>query len=390
MNSDLAQGSKKVKIEGNPAGLQRSNLSTSTGDEPGTAGGGIMSSKIKGKMTWGSNSLDVKIEGKGVVRFMDVTQHNGNSFNAAFIEQGGTGFAYGDDFAGPCPICKKDPDTHAVLEQLEGSVKTAMLILKDLQACDAQWIAADDRVEEAGRNWLRDQKNNKDMKDETKAARVAAIAALVEARDALGDYRRADSGGYMFGVMVCLTGKKFAAVSGGETPSKFKTIAEGHGCTVIEGAAGLNDFMKANPRAGDAEAAAEAARLWDVAMSKHTQGVDGYNNKPGTCAGAKLIGKSGHVADSMTEIYFPFKRRGKKLKKTLAFSVPYRGPSALGPSPAKTEPWTWNPTSPEDASPLVDERRDMKRKAGETVPSCQSCQDTLFVARCDKEKQSCG
>src|SRR5438034_166336 len=105
MDSQLAEGSTKTKIEGNPIALESSNISTSSGDEPGTAGG-IMSSKFKGKMTWGSSSSDVIVEGKGVVRFMDVTQHNGNSFNCVFIEQGGTGFAYADDFKGECPICK--------------------------------------------------------------------------------------------------------------------------------------------------------------------------------------------------------------------------------------------------------------------------------------------
>jgi hypothetical protein len=74
MDGDLAKGAKN-----NPVALASSNLSTSTGDEAGTAGGGIISSKTKGKLTFGSSSLDVIVEGKGVVRFMDVTQHNGNA-----------------------------------------------------------------------------------------------------------------------------------------------------------------------------------------------------------------------------------------------------------------------------------------------------------------------
>ena len=48
MDSQLAEGSTKTKIEGNPIALESSNISTSSGDEPGTAGG-IMSSKFKGK-----------------------------------------------------------------------------------------------------------------------------------------------------------------------------------------------------------------------------------------------------------------------------------------------------------------------------------------------------
>ncbi|MFN0059746.1 MAG: DUF4150 domain-containing protein [Planctomycetota bacterium] len=386
-NSNLASGTTKVKIEGNAVGLENSNLSTSTGDEPGTAGG-ILSSKFKGKMTWGSSSLDVKFEGKGVVRFLDVVQHNGNSFNTAFIEMGGTGFAYGDDFAGLCPICNENPNKHAVLEKPKGSLETTMKILDDLKACEKLWVDANTRVEAADTKLEKDIRLNPSMKPETIATRRAAIVALAEARDALASHRRPDSRGYMFGVMVCLTGKKFAAVSGVETPSKFESIAASHGCTVIKDAATLNDFIAANPRAADGNAPAIAALTdgFAAAMAKHDSAVDGYNNKPGTCAGAKLIGKSGHIADSMTEFYFAFKI-GKNALSTLAFSAIYRGPGALGPvSPAAFVA----PTAVEYASPLVDERRDMKRKVGETVPSCQSCQDTLFVAMCDKEGRSCG
>jgi Domain of unknown function (DUF4150) len=81
MSSDLADGSKRVSVEGNPAALESSNLSTSSGDEAGTAGGGIMSSKTKGKLTWLLYSMDVKFEGKGVVRFLDSNMHNGNASN---------------------------------------------------------------------------------------------------------------------------------------------------------------------------------------------------------------------------------------------------------------------------------------------------------------------
>ncbi len=90
-DSDLAKGTKKVKIKGKSVALKTSNLSTSTGDEAGTAGGGIVSSKTKGKLTWTVASVDVKFEGKGVVRFLDVTMHNGNMGNTAGADQGGAG-----------------------------------------------------------------------------------------------------------------------------------------------------------------------------------------------------------------------------------------------------------------------------------------------------------
>jgi hypothetical protein len=88
MSSDLADGSKTVKVEGNSAALESSNLKTSSGDEGGTAGGGIVSSKIKGKLTWVRYSSDVKFEGKGVVRFLDNNMHNGNGSNTTSIDKG--------------------------------------------------------------------------------------------------------------------------------------------------------------------------------------------------------------------------------------------------------------------------------------------------------------
>lgn len=113
----LAKGSTSVFIAGHPIALQDSNLSTSSGDEPGTAGGGLLSSKTKGKLSWGSASIDVKIEGKGVVRFMDTTLHNGNTFNTAFIQQGSPQVAYGDDpLDGPgCPYCTEPKSDHKLV-----------------------------------------------------------------------------------------------------------------------------------------------------------------------------------------------------------------------------------------------------------------------------------
>ncbi|MFO7563122.1 MAG: DUF4150 domain-containing protein [Enhygromyxa sp.] len=113
---DLAKGAKSVKIEGNPVALASSNIRTSTGDEAGTAGGGLMSAKTKGKLTFGSSSLDVMVEGKGVVRFGDVTQHNGNTYNTVLAAAGGTGAAYGDDPLDleDCSICGEAKEKHRI------------------------------------------------------------------------------------------------------------------------------------------------------------------------------------------------------------------------------------------------------------------------------------
>ncbi|MCY1064208.1 DUF4150 domain-containing protein [Nannocystis sp. RBIL2] len=376
-DSQLAGGSKRTAIEGNPIALASSNLRTSTGDEPGTAGGGLMSNKVKGKLTWGSSSPDVLVEGKGVVRFMDVTQHNGNSFNTAFIEQGGTGFAYGDDFERECPLCKKSPESHAIKEETaeESSLDIAQKILRDLKAREDGWKKANEAVASATAELERQLKMNPNMKPATIEARKANIAGLTQSRDALASHRRDDSGGYMFGVMVCLTGKKFAAVSGDEVPDGFKAIAAKHGCTIVAEAATVADFQAMNSRP-DAVATA-----WGDVMDRYETGVPGYNNMPGKCAGAKLVGKSGHIARSMTEIYFPFTGG----KKALTFSVIYRGPEQFAPAGG---PWT--PPTTEATAVFIAERRDMRRRSELTVPSCRACQDTLYMARCDLEGKSCG
>ncbi|KYF77333.1 hypothetical protein BE20_55785 [Sorangium cellulosum] len=125
----LAKGSKQTSIAGNPVALASSELSTSTGDEPGAAGG-VISSKIKGKLTWGGSSMDVKVEGKGVARFLDPTLQNGNTFNTAFISNGQTGLAYGDD--APCGVCEQSIENHRVHETSE-VVATLLDLFKELR-----------------------------------------------------------------------------------------------------------------------------------------------------------------------------------------------------------------------------------------------------------------
>ncbi|NOJ81833.1 DUF4150 domain-containing protein [Myxococcus xanthus] len=388
-DATLTKGSKSVTINGQPVALTDSELSVSSGDEPGTAGG-LISSKFKGKMAWGSGSVDVKVEGKGVVRFLDVTLHNGNSFNTTFMSNGraGTGFAYGDDFEGVCIICQKDAESHAVPELLEGSLDVANKILKDLKAREDAWVKVNQEIAMKAAELERLGRQPVPPKQATLEERRASIQSLKRTRDELEGHRREDSTGYMFGVMVCLTGKKFAAVSGNEVPPAFETIAASYGCTVIKDSATLESFKALNPRcaAGDTAATQKMTKQWNDTTRRVARGETGYSNRPGTCAGAKLIGKSGHVAHSMTELYFSFTGG----RRALTFNVLYRGPNKFAPSEG-----TWTP--PSVASLLsgeggenIEERRDMKRKKETTVPSCRSCQDTLYMARCDIEVQTCG
>ncbi len=126
MSSDLSDGSKTVKVEGNPAALEDSCLKTSTGDEAGTAGGGVVSSKTKGKLKWLLYSTDVKFEGKGVVRFLDDCMHNGNAGNAPGKNRG---MKYpGHDGDINCDNCGKKLDSpgHVQLKTSAESDKAAL------------------------------------------------------------------------------------------------------------------------------------------------------------------------------------------------------------------------------------------------------------------------
>lgn len=75
-SSDTAKGTKKVKCDGQSTCVKDSNFKMSTGDEAGSAGGGVVSNKIKGKAEFILFSFDVKFEGKNVPRAFDLMLHN--------------------------------------------------------------------------------------------------------------------------------------------------------------------------------------------------------------------------------------------------------------------------------------------------------------------------
>jgi hypothetical protein len=75
-SSDTADGSSTVKCDGNPICTKDSNFSTSTGDEAGTAGGGVASGTTKGKAEFVNFSFDTMVEGKNVARALDLMLHN--------------------------------------------------------------------------------------------------------------------------------------------------------------------------------------------------------------------------------------------------------------------------------------------------------------------------
>lgn len=88
-SSDTASGTKKVKCDGNPVCVEDSSFGTSTGDEAGAAGG-VASNKIKGKAEFINFSFDVKFEGKGVARALDMMLHNDKNTPPFPVIQGPT------------------------------------------------------------------------------------------------------------------------------------------------------------------------------------------------------------------------------------------------------------------------------------------------------------
>ncbi|WP_199873382.1 DUF4150 domain-containing protein [Ideonella sp. A 288] len=323
MDSNITDGAETVKIEGNPVANVSSKISTSTGDEPGSAGG-LISSKFKGTVTWKMGSLDVKAEGKSVVRFLDTAFHNGNTFNTSFIDQGGTGVAYADDFDDPCPICKRDSGDHKIIETAS-SAKTCAKIVADLK--------------EAFRNGSDAQKN-------------------LYAKQQMG--KRKGWSGYMVGVMACKhqPPKLFAAMSGTYILDGFKTIAEANGCAVVGGGRRTpDDFVSANTSAvsNDIKKAA-VEKAWKSAADRIANGDKRYSHM-GICAGAHLLAKSGHAPVEMTEMFFAptgewghdydWKVEGLRQQARM-----------FGTQVSEFSPW------------------------GNTVASCQTCQDLLFLTMC--------
>ena len=82
MGSDTNSGTKSVKVGGEQAGIKNSSdYKSSKGNEAATRSFGmnVISHTISGKMQHAAWSMDVKFEGKNVIRMMDLTTHNHGS-----------------------------------------------------------------------------------------------------------------------------------------------------------------------------------------------------------------------------------------------------------------------------------------------------------------------
>jgi hypothetical protein len=102
--ADLAGGTRKVTICGKSVAIEGAKLRLSTGDEAGSVGG-VFSGKIKGAMSWGSCSPNVRFEGKGVIRFFEPTLHNGNGSNDDGLSAGANYLVAPDDKQTECLHC---------------------------------------------------------------------------------------------------------------------------------------------------------------------------------------------------------------------------------------------------------------------------------------------
>lgn len=83
----LVQGSTTVKIDGgNMIGIDGCRFTMCSGDEPGTLGG-VVSSIIKNESQFITTSFNVKVEGKGVGRLLDMmTMNRKNTIGNFLVE----------------------------------------------------------------------------------------------------------------------------------------------------------------------------------------------------------------------------------------------------------------------------------------------------------------
>jgi hypothetical protein len=86
MLTDAQSCSSDVKIQGKKVFLAKSEISMSTGDEAGSAGGGVVSNKIKGEAKPKKSSSKVKVEGSPVVYHSCPFGQNGSNANAMGVQ----------------------------------------------------------------------------------------------------------------------------------------------------------------------------------------------------------------------------------------------------------------------------------------------------------------
>jgi uncharacterized Zn-binding protein involved in type VI secretion len=125
--SDLTKGSITVTIDGEPTALEaQSEVSTSTGDEAGNQGGGVVTHRTKGKGSFKNWCQSVKVEGKGVACHGHMMGQNTasdppNCIDAAAV----VNFKafLGDKADKPCPPYDRDKHAPAITADQDAEVK---------------------------------------------------------------------------------------------------------------------------------------------------------------------------------------------------------------------------------------------------------------------------
>jgi Domain of unknown function (DUF4150) len=160
--SDLAKGSKSVKIQGEPTALEdASEISTSSGNEAGTQGGGVVTHKTKGKGSFKSWCFSVKVEGKGVachgnMMIQNTASDPPNCIDAAAM----TTFKVlvGDKAKDPCPPYDRDKHAPAITADQDDEVagETCWECQSQQDAGETPLTVNPDDASDFG-NWLRNE-----------------------------------------------------------------------------------------------------------------------------------------------------------------------------------------------------------------------------------------
>jgi hypothetical protein len=297
MDSDLADGADSVQIEGNPVATVSSKIAISSGNEPGTIGG-IISNKIKGTATWKIGSLDIKTEGKSVVRFLDSTFYNGNGFNSSLIAPGVSGYSYGDDYPNnPCTICGKASQEHAIYDKLQSNSKCRDFVKSIKQSLTS--------ISEDGLKLY----ENQNEKTQEEASEINKSLNKI----------CSNKQGYMIGVMACkcVPPKFFGAVSLNQTISdNLRKIANTLSIELINNKPAATEAEVINSNTSEdanrkkLEERIKATYTYTKMKSASNKSDSTIKNngftQPGNCAGTQLVAKSGHAPAEMTEMYmFP-------------------------------------------------------------------------------------
>lgn len=137
--SDLAKGTKTVVADGgNMCANFGSELSRSTGDEAGSAGG-VTSSTFLKEATWITYSFDVQLEGKGACRLTDKMFHNhNNTVNMAGEIQKALG-VNDKEFCELCKDCQQAADEELDASKImQGEYRKAGLDPKNKTGADIE------------------------------------------------------------------------------------------------------------------------------------------------------------------------------------------------------------------------------------------------------------